>query len=185
MPYNCLLSLLLHQISFIIYITFHSISYIFFHCHMDRDHLDTLSSLLQSAAESPFVPFCQNFMCIFIGLYTAVPCSVTPAYIFFHHRADFLSLHHKFLLLQSHLFFLSPLSQNILHRSVCPNIPLLQADYFLLTDYLQLPISVSLILSLPFNLPLQNTSSFTVIYTRNFLHKNIAIYKYLCITRYL
>ena len=84
---------------------FHSISYIFFHCHMDRDHLDTLSSLLQSAAESPFVPFCQNFMCIFIGLYTAVPCSVTPAYIFFHHRADFLSLHHKFLLLQSHLFF--------------------------------------------------------------------------------
>ena len=111
---------------------FHSISYIFFHCHMDRDHLDTLSSLLQS-----------------------------------------------------HLFFLSPLSQNILHRSVCHKIPLLQADYFLLTDYLQLPISVSLILSLPFNLPLQNTSSFAVIYTRNFLHKNIAIYKYLCITRYL
>ena len=103
------------------------------------------------------------------SLYTAVPCSVTPAYIFFHHRADFLSLHHKFLLLQSHLFFLSPLSQNILHRSVCHKIPLLQADYFLLTDYLQ--ISVSLILSLPFNLPLQNTSSFTVIYTRNFLHK--------------
>ena len=112
---------------------FHSISYIFFHCHMDRDHLDTLSSLLQSAAESPFVPFCQNFMCIFIGLYTAVPCSVTPAYIFFHHRADFLSLHHKFLLLQSHLFFLSPLSQNILHRLVCHKIPLLQADYFLLS----------------------------------------------------
>lgn len=81
----------------------------------------------------PIRPILSEFHVYLHSLYTAVPYSVTPAYIFFHHRADFLSLHHKFLLLQLHLFFLSPLSQNILHRSVCHKIPLLQADYFLLS----------------------------------------------------
>ena len=81
----------------------------------------------------PIRPILSEFHVYLHSLYTAVPYSVTPAYIFFHHRADFLSLHHKFLLLQPHLFFLSPLSQNILHRSVCHKIPLLQADYFLLS----------------------------------------------------
>lgn len=97
----------------------------------------------------PIRPILSEFHVYLHNLCTAAPCFVTPAHIFFHHRADFLSLHHKFLLLQPHLFFLSLHSQNILRQSVCCKILSSQAGHFLLTDYLQLPISVSLILSLP------------------------------------